>query len=148
MFHTLGASALAPPPRPWASTFFLVPHTKGRNPPLAIDSLPLRGADPGSPLTPRSGASDNSQGAPAPGIGFATPTRSTSSSRRVRVRLENRLIHPGFFFDSRHRGASASVKTSTSSPVTVLISWCRLIALTPVASSTIPSKSGLAVSIR
>jgi hypothetical protein len=39
------------------------------------------------------------------------------------------------------------VNRTTSSPVAVLTSWCRLTTLTPVACSTIASISGLAVSI-
>ena len=39
-----------------------------------------------------------------------------------------------FLFDSRKEGAWARVKSTTSSPVTVLISWCRLNTLTPVTS--------------
>ena len=39
-----------------------------------------------------------------------------------------------FFFVSRKSGDSARVKTTTSSPVVVLMSWCRLTTFTPVAS--------------
>lgn len=39
-----------------------------------------------------------------------------------------------FFFTSRCSGVSASVKTTISSPVTVLISWCKLRGLMPVIS--------------
>ena len=53
-----------------------------------------------------------------------------------------------FFLDSRKLGRLTSVKTTTSSPLTVLMSWCRLITLTPVTSSTIASMRGRAVSIR
>ena len=49
---------------------------------------------------------------------------------------------------SRKSGDSASVKRTTSSPVTVLMSWCRLNTLTPVISWTIASRNGRAVSIR
>ena len=47
-----------------------------------------------------------------------------------------------FFLVSRKDGASARVKTKTSSPVTVLISWCRLTTLMPVTSRTIASSRG------
>ena len=40
------------------------------------------------------------------------------------------------------------MKSTTSSPVTVLMSWCRLTTLTPVTSWTIASMVGRAVSIR
>ena len=53
-----------------------------------------------------------------------------------------------FFFVSRNRGDSARVKSKTSSPVTVLMSWCKLTTLTPVTSWTIASMSGRAVSSR
>jgi hypothetical protein len=43
---------------------------------------------------------------------------------------------------------AAKLKRTTSSPVVVLMSWCKLIGLTPVTSSTIASMSGRAVSIR
>ena len=38
------------------------------------------------------------------------------------------------FFVPRKRGDSDRVKSTTSSPVTVLMSWCRLDTLTPVIS--------------
>ena len=53
-----------------------------------------------------------------------------------------------FFLASRKSGDSARVKRTTSSPVTVLMSWCRLSTLTPVTSWTIASRTGRAVSIR
>ena len=40
------------------------------------------------------------------------------------------------------------MKRTTSSPVTVLMSWCRLSTLTPVTSWTIASRTGRAVSTR
>ena len=40
------------------------------------------------------------------------------------------------------------MKSTTSSPVTVLMSWCRLTTLTPVTSWIIASRTGRAVSIR
>ena len=45
-------------------------------------------------------------------------------------------------------GDSARVKRTTSSPVAVLISWCRVNTLAPVISWTIASMTGRAVSIR
>ena len=39
-----------------------------------------------------------------------------------------------FRFVSRNRGASAKVKSTTSSPVRVLMSWCMLTTLMPVTS--------------
>ncbi len=53
-----------------------------------------------------------------------------------------------FFFAARKQGGSARVKRTTSSPVPVLMSWCRLSTLTPVTSWTIASRTGRAVSIR
>ncbi len=41
-----------------------------------------------------------------------------------------------FRLESRKDSGSASVKSTTSSPVTVLMSWCRLNTLTPVTSWT------------
>ena len=51
------------------------------------------------------------------------------------------------FLASRKSGDLARVKSTTSSPVTVLMSWCRLNTLTPVISWTIASMIGRAVSI-
>ena len=51
-------------------------------------------------------------------------------------------------FASRKSGGLTSVKTTSSSPVTVLMSWCMLTTLTPVICSTITSMTDLAVSIR
>jgi hypothetical protein len=53
-----------------------------------------------------------------------------------------------FFLVSRHRGDSFKVKSTTSSPVTVLISWCNVNTATPVTSLIIASMSGRAVSIK
>ena len=53
-----------------------------------------------------------------------------------------------FFLASRKSGDSARVKRRTSSPVTVLMSWCRLRTLMPVTSCTIASSTGRAVSTR
>ncbi len=51
------------------------------------------------------------------------------------------------FFFSRTSGDSAKVKTTISSPVVVLISWCRLTTVVSVNSRTIYSKTDRAVSI-
>src|SRR4051794_13940918 len=51
------------------------------------------------------------------------------------------------FFVPRKSGNSFKVKITTSSPVTVLMSWCRLTSLTPVMSWTVASITGRAVSI-
>jgi hypothetical protein len=53
-----------------------------------------------------------------------------------------------FFLASRKSGGLASVNSTTSSPVTVLMSWCKLSTLMPVTSWTIASITGRAVSIR
>ena len=45
-----------------------------------------------------------------------------------------------FFFASRRSGDWARVKRTTSSPVTVLMSWCMVTTLTPVISWTIASR--------
>ena len=55
---------------------------------------------------------------------------------------------PDFLRVSRTGGGSARVKIKTSSPVTVLMSWCRLTTFMPVTSLIIASKSGRAVSSR
>ena len=60
-------------------------------------------------------------------FGFLVPGRPTIHNR---VRF-GRLY---FFLASRKEGAWARVKSTTSSPVTVLISWCRLSTLTSVTS--------------
>jgi hypothetical protein len=52
------------------------------------------------------------------------------------------------FFVGRQEGGSARVTTTNASPVTVLMSWCKLTSLTPVISWTSACKSGFAVSIR
>jgi len=52
-----------------------------------------------------------------------------------------------FLFVSRNCGALARVKTTTSSPEVVLMSWCKLSTLIPVTSSTIASRTTRAVSI-
>ena len=68
-----------------------------------------------------------------------------SDSRRIlrhgaRERLDSRslrspgFVGPYFFHVSRTRGNLAKVKSKTSSPVTVLMSWCKLTTLTPVTS--------------
>ena len=60
-----------------------------------------------------------------------------SRLRCLHLRLTERsprCVSVHFFFVSRKRGDSARVKTTTSSPVTVLISWCRLTTLVPVTS--------------
>jgi hypothetical protein len=49
---------------------------------------------------------------------------------------------------ARKQGDSASVKRITSSPVVVLMSWCRLTTFTPVTSSIIAPMIGRAVSIK
>lgn len=54
--------------------------------------------------------------------------------------------HQIFFF-GRHAGGAASEKTSTSSPVTVEMSWCTLTSFTPTASSTSASSRGRPVAI-
>src|SRR4029453_17082246 len=51
-------------------------------------------------------------------------------------------------FLSRYCGASLKTNSTTSSPVTVLMSWCMLMTRLFVASSIIDSTSGRAVSIR
>ena len=51
------------------------------------------------------------------------------------------------FFVARVRGESVRLKTTTSSPLTVLTSWWRLATRTPVISWTIASIIGRAVSI-
>jgi hypothetical protein len=52
-----------------------------------------------------------------------------------------------FFLASRNSGDVAKVNRTTSSPLTVLMSWCRLNTLTPATSCTMASKTGRAVSI-
>jgi hypothetical protein len=47
-----------------------------------------------------------------------------------------------------HSGDLASVKTMTSFPVAVLMSWCRLNTLTPATSWIMASMRGRADSIR
>ena len=69
---------------------------------------------------------------------------------RHRVGQEELLIRRSkryLFFVSRKMGGPANVKITSSSPVTVLMSWCRLSTLTPMISWTIASMIGRAVSI-
>jgi len=49
---------------------------------------------------------------------------------------------------SRRQGDPTSVNRMIASPVRVLMSWCRLNALTPVTSRTIASRTGRAVATR
>ena len=72
------------------------------------------------------------------------PAGHEESDRSERYNLSQ---HRYFFFVSRKRGDLTRVKSTISSPVTVLISWCRLSTLTPVISWTIASMIGRAVSI-
>jgi hypothetical protein len=77
-------------------------------------------------------------------------------SRRLRacvaypfsMRSGVRIQKPGHFWTSRNAGEAARVKITISSSVVVLISWCKLTTLTPVAPCTIASITGRAVSIR
>jgi hypothetical protein len=57
-----------------------------------------------------------------------------------------RFSNPYLFLVSRTSSGPVRVKSTTSSPVTVLMSWCRLNALTPVTSWTIASRTGRSVS--
>ena len=81
-------------------------------------------------------------------MGPTSPYLSLFSSYLVAFRVESVGAAVYFLLVSRNRGDSARVKSTTSSPVTVLMSWCRLNTLTPVTSWTIASMSGRAVSIR
>src|SRR5271157_3292956 len=74
--------------------------------------------------------------------------RSTLVRRPLRESGRHRIQKFDFFLTSRTCGDSARVKSTISSPVTVLMSWCRLSTLVPVISRTIASMSGRAVSIR
>ena len=78
---------------------------------------------------PSSGKGDGILGAGRP---FG---RASLKPRRVRV-ARCIGIHVGGYplRASRKTGGSASVKSTTSSPVAVLMSWCRLTTLVPVIS--------------
>ena len=69
-------------------------------------------------------------------------------SRYVRTPFAHDKRRLYFLFTSRCAGAWSKVKSTISSPVPVLISWCRDRTWQPVTSSIIASKRGRTVSIR
>ena len=75
-----------------------------------------------------------------------------SSSRPRTSKTEGswlaRIQQRCYFFVSRQEGGATNVKIISSSPVVVLMSWCRLTILIPVAFSTMASIMGRAVSTR
>ena len=82
----------------------------------------------------------------APGADSGNTGRSSNESQPDLIRHRTSVGDYLDFF-SRKPGAAARVKSTTSSPVSVLMSWCRLTTFTPVTSRTIDSRTGRAVSI-
>jgi len=84
-------------------------------------------------------------------VGGGIPVGLTEQSDNRNSFSGQAAKHYAFFvsvFVSRKSGDLARVKTTISSPVVVLMSWCRLTTLTPAASWIKTSMVGRAVSIR